>query len=94
MKICVTDVLSPKKCICPFDGMSTSRRIVLLQLTLNQYDLPIVHKFKLFGVHINADLNWNDPINYMISNTNKYMIILYRAGQFGFSNEVLLTLYT
>ena len=84
---------NPLKCevmyICP-----PKRPIVFPQLTLNDCDLPIVHNFKLLGVHINSDLNWDDHVKYIASKTNKLIFILYRARQFSFNQNVMFTLYS
>ena len=70
------------------------RPIVYPQLTLNDCNLPIVQNFKLLGVHFNLELNWDDHVKYIISKANKLLFILYRAKQFGFSQNVMFTLYS
>ena len=86
-------VPNPVKCealiICP-----PKKPIVFPQLKLNDSDIPLVHKCKLLGVHINSSLNWIDHVDFMIAKVNKCIFILYRARQFNFTKQTMFTLYS
>ena len=69
------------------------RPIVLPDLKLNGTPLPVVSKIKLLGVHMNAQLDWNDHVEHMVKKARKSFFMLYRARNFDFSAKAMYIQY-
>ena len=84
---------NPLKCEVMF-VTPPKRPIIFPTSMLHENNLPIVQKCKLLGVFINSSLNWDDHVSHIITKSNRCMFILYRARQFGFNEETMITLYS
>ena len=84
---------NPVKCESLYPLLPKNRPITLPDLHLSGEPLPVVHKVKLLGVHIDTSLSWRCHIDTIIKKASKSIFMLIRGKKFSFTQRTLCTIY-